>query len=271
MRAKEIKDIFDNFPEPFISSRYECEGCKQEVNVTEMAIVAGPEKGKVERFFLGCKCEDRFLAEKAIQNERKAKMNYVKGLFDQNSLVNQSLTAATFENYEPPTAVLKEAKQNLMQFVSEFNPREGKNVLLVGTYGTGKSHLSFAAAKKIIENGYSALFLSVPKLLTKIKDTYNSNSKYSENDLLEFVRTVDLLVLDDLGAEYTNARGSEDNWTWSKLFEIIDSRSGKHTIYTTNLSSKELEAKVNARNFSRIMDNTEVVKMDGRDYRKKIF
>lgn len=269
--AEEIKKIYDNFPEPVILSRYECYGCGEEVRVTEMAIVAGPDKGKVQKFYLGCKCEDKILAEKAILNEQKAKSNHVKVLFDQNSLVNQSLTKATFENYIPPNAELEKAKHQLVKYVNSFDPRLGKNLLLAGTYGTGKSHLSYATAKKLIDNGYSALFLSVPKLLTKIKDTYNSNSRFSENDLLEFVRTVDLLVLDDLGAEYTNIKGGADNWTWSKLFEVIDSRSGKHTIYTTNLSSPELEAKVNERNFSRIMDNTEVVKMNGRDFRKKEF
>ncbi|TQR21863.1 DnaC replication protein [Psychrobacillus vulpis] len=236
-----------------------------------MTIAGGPDKGKIERFYLGCKCEDIVLAEKALENDKKARMNRTKDIFDQNSLVNKSLLKATLENYLPPNQELHEAKQELLNFVNEFNPKEGKNLLLVGTYGTGKSHLSYAAAKELIEKGYSALFLSVPKLLTKIKDTYNPNSKFSENDLLEFVAMVDLLVLDDLGAEYTNAKNGPDNWTWTKLFEVIDSRAGKHTIYTTNLSSSELESKVNARNFSRIMDDTEVVPMNGKDYRKKSF
>lgn len=268
---KGIQEILKDLPKPVILSTYDCEGCGQQVNVTEMAIAGGPEKGKLERFYLGCKCEDQLIAGKVIENERKAKMNRAKDVFDQNSLVNQSLLKATFDNYDPPSLELDNAKRVVMQFIDNFNPLEGENLLLSGTYGTGKSHLSFSAAKALIANGHTALFLSVPKLLTKIKETYNSKAQFSENDLLNYIANVDLLVLDDLGAEYTNLRNDGDNWTWTKLFEVIDSRSGKHTIYTTNLSAVDLEAKVNPRNFSRIMENTGVVVMNGRDYRKKTF
>ncbi|WP_082786599.1 ATP-binding protein [Sporosarcina psychrophila] len=261
----------ENFPVPVVLEKYDCEGCGEKVKLTEIPIMGGPDMGKVEQFILGCKCGDKDIELRVIENERKAKMNRAKGVFDQNSLVNQSLLKATFENYVPPTPELEKAKRDLVEYAWTFNPREGKNLLLTGTYGTGKSHLSFSVAKKLIENGHTALFLSVPKLLTKIKETFNAKASFSENDLLNYIAEVDLLVLDDLGTEYTNMRNGADNWTWTKLFEVIDSRSGKHTIYTTNLSSTELESKVNARNFSRIMDNTDVVKMDGRDYRKKTF
>lgn len=262
--------VLENFPAPIILEEYKCD-CGERVKLTEMPIMGGPNKGKVEQFLLGCKCGDKKIELRVIENERKAKMNRAKDVFDQNSLVNQSLLKATFESYIPPSPELENAKRMLVEYAWEFDPREGKNLLLSGTYGTGKSHLSFSVAKKLIEKGHTALFLSAPKLLTKIKETYSNKADFSENDLLNYIATVDLLVLDDLGTEYTNMRNGADNWTWTKLFEVIDSRSGKHTIYTTNLTGLELEAKVNARNFSRIMDNTEVVKMNGRDYRKKNF
>ena len=268
---KGIQELMDNMPTPVILNTYECEGCGHEVNVTEMVIAGGPQKGQWDKFYLGCKCEDQVLAGQVMENEKKAKMNRAKHIFDQNSLVNQSLLKASFGNYQPTSAELNSAMQSLIAFVQNFNPKDGSNLLLTGTYGTGKSHLSFAASKQVIQNGYTALFLSVPKLFTKIKDTYNSKSEFSENDLLDYIANVDLLVLDDLGAEYTNVRNAGDNWAHTKLFEVIDSRSGKSTIYTTNLSGRELESKVNARNFSRMMENTEVVKMNGRDYRKKDF
>ncbi len=268
---KGIQELLDSQPKPVFLNSYECDGCHQPVNVTEMTIAGGPDKGKKETFYLGCKCEDRLIAERVIENEHKAKMNRAKDVFDQNSLVNQSLLKATFENYLPTSTDLEKAKRAVQTYVQEFNPKAGNNLLLTGTYGTGKSHLSFSASRQLIQNGHTALFLSVPKLFTKIKDTYNSKAEFSENDLLDYIANVDLLVLDDLGAEYTNIRNGSDNWAHTKLFEVIDSRSGKNTIYTTNLTGAELEAKVNARNFSRMMENTDIIKMFGRDYRKKDF
>lgn len=269
---KSIQDVMKTHVNMNVLEEYDCEGCGEAgVRLVEMPIMGGPEKGKLERFTLGCKCKDKPIEFAVVANEKKAKMNRAKEVFDQNSLVNQSLLKASFENYYPTSAELDQARKAVFCFVKEFDPAAGNNLLLTGTYGTGKSHLSFSAAKKLIEVGYTALFLSVPKLLTKIKETYNSKSQFSENDLLDYIANVDLLVLDDLGAEYTNLKSGADNWAQTKLFEVIDSRAGKSTIYTTNLSSRELEAKVNARNFSRMMENTDVVKMFGRDYRKKDF
>lgn len=265
------KQMLEDFPAPVILNTYDCEGCGQEVDVTEMPIAGGPDKGKIERFYLGCKCGDRVLAQRVLENEKKAKMNHFRSLFDQNSLVNEALKKATFDNYTPPSQELAFAKGQLQLFVQNFDPTDPQSFLLLGSYGTGKSHLSFATAKELLVNGHSALFLSVPKLITKIKDTFGGSSKFSEADLLDYVATVDVLILDDLGAEYTNRKQGDDNWVWTKLFEVVDGRSGKSTIYTSNLSPAELEGKVGTRNFSRIMDGVEIIKMNGIDYRRKAF
>ncbi|WP_249928329.1 ATP-binding protein [Niallia circulans] len=75
-----------------------------------------------------------------------------------------------------------------------------QNLLFTGNYGTGKSHLSVSITKKLIEQGYECLFLSLPKLLTKIKQTYNKEG-ITEAELLQVIQRVDLLVFDDIGAE----------------------------------------------------------------------
>src|SRR5699024_452498 len=125
-------------------------------------------------------------------------------------------------------------------------------------------HLSVAVTKELMRKGKSCLFVSLPKLLTKIKNTY-SGGEVSEDKLLKMIQDVDLLVLDDVGAE------QQTDWVNSKLFEIMDDRAGKATIYTTNLNSKELRKQIGERNFSRMMDNLQIIPMNGRDYRRKEF
>ncbi|PFG13049.1 ATP-binding protein [Bacillus sp. es.036] len=248
-----------------------CSGCGEIVNEVEGTVALGPEAGKLFRAFKGCKCEEKRLAKESRKVQSAMLERKTKAIFNQNSLVNRSLQRATFENYEPTNKQLIDAKETVEEFVKEFKSSNPENLLLAGSYGTGKSHLSYAAVRALLDKGYSGLFLSVPKLLTKIKDTYNSHSEFSEAELLEAVEKVDLLVLDDIGTEYTNAKNKNDNWTQTKLFEVMDSRAGKHTIFTTNLSSDELSKKVNERNFSRMMDGTTVLKMTGKDYRRKSF
>ncbi|UAK17934.1 ATP-binding protein [Sporolactobacillus terrae] len=258
-------------PRSRVLKEFKCPGCGEMVQATEFTIPLGPHKGETFVKNVGCRCEDKELAMQAVRNHQAMLDRKARDMFDSNSLINKALQKATFENYQPTTAALREAKLKIYQFAQTFDPDESCNLLLKGSYGTGKSHLSVAAVKVLLDRGYTCLFLSVPKLLTKIKNTYNRDAKWSENDIMDYIQRVDLLVLDDVGTEYTNLRNDQDNWTQSKLFEIMDSRSGRNTIYTTNLGSAELEKKINSRNFSRMMDDTEIIIMDGPDYRKKQF
>ncbi|MEK4800687.1 ATP-binding protein [Oceanobacillus sp. FSL K6-0118] len=176
--------------------------------------------------------------------------------------MNESLKRATLENFESINAGLHEAKQKVLSYIDSFDKKQ--NLLFTGSYGTGKSHLSVSITKKLMEQGYECLFLSLPKLLTKIKQTYNKEG-ITEAELLQVIQRVDLLVLDDIGAEQRTA------WSNSKLFEILDDRAGKSTIYTTNLNSRELKNHVSERNFSRMMERTNVIVMNGSDYRRREF
>src|SRR5699024_9126720 len=112
-----------------------------------------------------CKCADIKLAEKAKKMRVHLRNEKMKQFFDYYSLINESLKVATLENYEPTSNELVAAKQAVTNYIREFDGT--KNLLLVGNYGTGKSHLSVAITKKLMEQGKECLFLSLPKLLTK--------------------------------------------------------------------------------------------------------
>lgn len=249
-------------PKQRFIKEYVCDGCGRTVQQKELEIPRGPRQGEKIIANYGCKCEDIKLAEEAKKQRAHLRNEKMKHFFDYYSLINESLKVATLENYEPTSNELAKAKQSIMKYIQEFDGT--KNLLLVGSYGTGKSHLSVAITKKLMEQGRECLFLSLPKLLTKIKDTYN-NKGVTEDELLEAIQRVDLLVLDDIGAE------QQTGWATAKLFEIMDDRAGKATIYTTNLNSTELRDQVNERNFSRMMENTEIIIMNGKDYRRKEF
>lgn len=245
-----------------VIAEFKCEGCGEEVKQTRLQIPKGPRAGEEIIANYGCRCEDIKLAKQAIERRNQLRKDKMTDFFDYYSLINDNLQTATIENYEPTSDDLKQAKQQVINYIANYDGK--KNLLLTGSYGTGKSHLSVAVTKKIMEKGKECLFLSLPKLLTKIKDTFG-NKGVTEDELLQVIKRVDLLVLDDIGAEH------QTEWANTKLFEVLDDRSGKSTIYTTNLSSKELRVQVNERNFSRMMENTDVIKMNGRDYRRKEF
>jgi len=266
---QEMKDIIT--PKQKCMKEFVCEGCGRDVEQKELVIPIGPRAGETMIANMGCKCEDMKLVKQALHQRNEMVMKRIHRIFEGHSLINQALRKASFTSYHPKNEDQHNAKVAMMNYAKTFDADDCHNILLVGGYGVGKSHLAVSVTKELMQQGKTALFLSVPKLLTKIRHTYNQHSQCSEVDILDLIESVDLFVLDDLGTEYTNQRNATDNWTHTKLFEILDSRSGKATIYTTNLRSEVLEQKMNERNLSRILDRTKIIPMSGPDYRRKGF
>lgn len=246
-----------------IIKEFKCDQCDEEVKRTEYVIPFGPKKGETVMNDVGCKCADKAMAKQRIEEAHKKQVSEnLLRKFSTYSLINESLESATFEDFQISNDVLDKAKKTAEQYAVDF-PNVG-NLLFSGTYGTGKSHLSVSITKELIKQGKTCIFISFPKLITKIKDTFNDDSA-TEDQIIRLMKQVDLLVIDDIGAEHCTP------WTTSKLFEIIDDRSGRPTVFTTNLNAKSLKDWVGERIFSRMMNNTTAIKMECDDYRRKQF
>ncbi|MBF4501192.1 ATP-binding protein [Savagea sp. SN6] len=234
--------------------------CNQVVQVVEIILPGGPRKGETAIINKGCKCEDLKLAKQAEITHAQVFLNNV-------SLVNDDLKQAAFENFEVIDSEFKRVRDVVYEFALHFDPKsESKQTFIfTGTYGIGKSHLAYATAKHVANIGYTAMFINLPQMLTKIKASYNQTSHFSETSLMNRITKVDLLILDDIGAD--NASTSE--WGKTKLFEVLDSRLNKYNIYTTNLGSEELKRAIGERNLSRLMDQAEIFKMHGEDFRRR--
>lgn len=245
-----------------IVGEYVCEGCGNKVQIIRMKMLFGPDKGKYFESKRGCECEILGIIKSQQEKAKKARLNKI---FEENSLINPSLRNATLNNFIP--GEFHKAYEKARKYVEEFDINNPRNLLFQGTFGTGKSHLSISIAKALQEKGYATIFISTPKLLTKIRNTYNKHSELGEEKIINAIAQADLVVFDDIGAE-----GETSGWATQKIFELIDQRSGKHNIYTTNLSSSEFEQTRDLqRIFSRMMMNSEPVVMKGTDYRKRQF
>lgn len=245
-------------------SRHTCDGCGNEVVVIETPIIGGPDKGKMTTQKRGCVCWENEQAREAKQQQKLLKINRI---VERYSTVNPDLEMATFADFKADTPNLRQALELSFDYVATFSLDRPHNLLFAGLYGLGKSHLSYSICKALRDKGMVSVFISVPKLLTIIKSTYNASSDFTEAELLDVLSKVDFLALDDIGAEKVRKEEEGDSWATEKLFEIIDGRSGRHTLYTTNLTSDDLQRKVGPRNFSRMMMNTKPFKFEGVDYR----
>ena len=106
--------------------------------------------------------------------------------------------------------------------------KEGRNVVLYGNPGTGKTHISIALGIKACQEGYSVCFTSVPRLLTQIRECRSDRTLRSLE--LKFEK-YDLVICDEFGYVSCDKEGGE------LLFNHLSLRTGrKSTIITTNLS-----------------------------------
>ena len=128
-------------------------------------------------------------------------------------------------------------------------------LLLVGSEGAGKTHLAVATATARQDEGDEVFFSSVADLLGHLRSTFSPDSPISHDDLLEQIKTVNLLVLDDMGAERNSPFAEE------KLFQIVDYRYAEQlpTIITT--SHLDVIEQNRSRILSRLRDRLVVTRL----------
>lgn len=141
-----------------------------------------------------------------------------------------------------------------------------KSILMKGNTGLGKTHLSLAIANKVIEKGYSVVYVSAPDILSKLEREHFSGGYSDENDTFRSLIGCDLLIIDDLGTEFST------QFTKSAIYNIFNSRvlQIKPIIMNTNLSVNELVEMYSSRFYSRVIGSCFRLDFIGRDIRTKL-
>ncbi len=157
------------------------------------------------------------------------------------------LSQLTFERFKADGVGLSaDKKRNLRdayQRASKFAEEARGWLLLKGGYGCGKTHLAAAIANARITRGEPALFVVVPDLLDHLRAAFAPTSATTYDERFEIVRSVELLILDDLGAQ------SPTTWANEKLYQLLNHRYNAQlpTVITTNRELEDLDARLRSR------------------------
>lgn len=195
--------------------------------------------------------EQRLLAK---EQEKQYRLQKLKSF----SMMTDKLRSSTFSEWQGNQKI----KKICTNYVNTFSDRLQKNqgLLLYGSSGLGKTFASACIANALLEQGFSVVMTSFIRFV--------NFSQFSDDtqDLLRYMNEVDLLILDDLGAERTS------DYAIEKVNAIIDSRSlqNKPLIVSTNLTLQDMKNAKDIRYeriYQRILEMCYPVYFTGESYR----
>lgn len=236
-----------NLPENYLELNYRCKKCSDE--------------GYIDGIM--CDCMKKMM-KKEVYNELNKMSPLELSSFENFSLDFYSDTPQPNSELTPKKRMAK-----ILEFCKKYASQFKKNspsLLMTGSTGLGKTHLSLAIAKEVIEKGFGVIYGSAQNIISKMEKEkfrgYQNSSDETERHYID----CDLLIIDDLGTEYLTS------FSVATIYNIINSRimMNKPTIISTNLSMKDLEKIYSQRMVSRIIGNNIRLEFLGSDIRQRI-
>lgn len=260
-----------------------CQFCGAEL--PRKGIIFGGEVFLWQPFPTRCECKEavayweKYDAEKKAEEEakklaeeRKRKQERIERLLGKSG-IKKRFQRRTFEKFITDTPERVRCYQIAKRYADSFSIRyeNGDGLYIEGTNGTGKTHLAAAIALQLINEGVPVVCKTSSDLLLDIKKAYDDEYT-KESAALDVYKSVDLLIIDDLGKEQCS------DWSVSTLYSILNDRyeDMKPTIITTNYGAEDLIRALTPKGYdntkivaiiSRLRETSTVITMAWDDYR----
>jgi DNA replication protein DnaC len=235
-----------------LSKKYECEVCKDTGYIQK-------ENCKT----VMCNC----LKQKLLNlSYNKSNLSDIK----KDNFANFNSELFSDKGNNSPRKNILAIKKACMDFIENFDNLDTKNLLFLGNTGLGKTFMSNCIANELLKNGKTVLYQTAPVLLETIIDKkFNKYKTQNADEFYNNVLTVDLLIIDDLGAESLNSM------KLSELFTVLNTRilnlnnKPTKTIISTNLNIEQIFRIYEERIGSRIAGYYNIYQFFGEDLRLK--
>jgi DNA replication protein DnaC len=234
------------YPPDYMEIKYQCQNCSDTGYI-------GQKK---------CACFRQRLIDRAYNQSNLGSVlsreNF--GTFDINLFPDEKFQGHS----KTPRQNMLDILSRCEAFTHNFEKDNGENLLLYGGTGLGKTFLCNCIAKKLLDKGKTVLYLTAFKLFRILEEyRFRPMDAAPNKEMLDFILTCDLLIIDDLGTELANS------FTNSELFNIINTRllERKKTIISTNLQPNDLIDIYGQRVFSRISARYRALEFYGHDLR----
>ncbi|MCM1213692.1 MAG: ATP-binding protein [Lachnospiraceae bacterium] len=230
------------YPEDYLEPVYDCPDCR------DTGYISGAD-GRKEK----CHC---------------FRQQEIAILYDQSNIremiARENFSTLSYDHYQGDDLLhFKAAVSASLNFIQTFK-EDYHNLFFYGTVGTGKSFLSGCIANELIRRGHSVIYFSALNLFECLAYySFDPKEKAKLHSFYEDIYGCDLLVIDDLGTETTNA------FINSQLFACLNERQLRRnaTVISTNLNLEELQVRYSDRIFSRLTSSFTFCKLTGADIR----
>lgn len=227
--SREIKELLvkGGFKENFLDPIYSCEKCRD----------TGIYNGRRCSCFMNDVENFQYLELNASSALNLCSFDTFKLSYYPDKAVNNGKTVKE---------IMSEVLAYCKRYAEDFHlPLNG--ILMLGGTGLGKTHLSLAIGSEVIKKGYSVIYGSAPDLFRKVEKEHFDRSV--EGDTMQLLQDCDLLIIDDLGAEF------ESKFYISVLYDILNTRmnAGKPIVVNTNFTVSELQDRYVGRIASRLI------------------
>ncbi len=254
-KALNTQDAYLNIAEinQMILEQENCEAC---INIKDCPNVI---KGHCYELY----SENSHILEQYVMCEKCQALEYLSNIYLYGKKVQDIEVKGEFYRNSARVAVI----EYINKILTDFDLTQ-KGIYLHGSFGTGKSYIMNILVKRLAENGVKCGIVYYPELLLQIRQGFNT-----QNEVLDKIKTLDALIIDDLGAEKMT--------TWSRdevLGTILQYRMDNNlfTCFTSNYTVEELTQHLNAdkdlvsanRIIDRIKYLTVQFKLTGENYRK---
>ena len=181
------------------------------------------DDGSLEFNYVACKYK-----KKDIKEKEGIKSNFFQMPYD--------IKMAKMANIELETKRARIIKW-LKKFYDSYQKDEKqKGLYLYGSFGSGKTYMISALLNELSRLNYSVVIVYYPELIRSIKESFSSGEDFYER--MNMIKTCDLLLLDDIGAESVTA-WNRDEILGTILQYRMDNKMP--TFFTSNLNLEELE------------------------------
>ena len=199
---------------------------------------------------------DEEIKRQEAEQEKRERIERYKKSGVPERYYNESL-----DTYQVTNEMQKTAAQAIGGFLSDIKCGVFRTLVLIGTAGTGKTHLACGTVRE-----YGGKYATAPDIVEEIRRAKSFSADQTEKQIIDNYSHVKLLVVDEIG------RGISATDEKYMLYQIINARynTRKPTVLISNYTKADFLKYIGVAAADRLVESGDIVEMNGESYRREL-